>query len=71
MTTQTNVARAFRSVHPLDTPRIRAVAQLVVKRPLTDCEVEKLWQLFSSDRRGIWLPVLDEALVDFRDWCSR
>ena len=65
-----NIRRALTSNHPLESPRIRAIAQTIVGRPLTDSEIDRLWSVFSEDRHAGdgWLPVIDESLIDFESW---
>ena len=67
-----NISRALSARHPLDTPRIRAVAQLAHGKPLTDCEVERLWEEFSSEfAREHWLMVDVGSLGMFEEWCRQ
>jgi len=63
-----NILRALRSRHPLETPRIRSVADL----PLSDTEVERLWAVYSFDRYGDdWVKVDDEELIGFEEWLTK
>jgi hypothetical protein len=73
MTTGSNIDRALRSTHPLDIGRVRAVAQLVHGKPLTDCELESLWRLFSGDKKlfGQWMTVNDLTLAEFESWLKK
>ena len=67
-----NILRALRSRHPLDTPRIRSVAGRVHIHPLSDTEVEQLWAVYSFDRYGDdWVKVDDEELIGFEEWLTK
>ena len=68
-----NINRALRPRHPLDTPRIRRVAGRVVIHPLSDVEVERLWETYSRDHAAGdgWLPVIEASLKLFEDWLKR
>lgn len=70
MTRPVNVSRALAATHPLDIMRLQRAVRDANVGTLSDTEVERLWAAYSHDRKCDcgWLPVVDEALMDFAGW---
>lgn len=72
MATVSNIQRALRTRHPLEIMQLKRVVSRVVVGPLSNSDVERLWEVFSHDRKAEsgWLPVMDETLKDFENWLN-
>jgi hypothetical protein len=65
-----NLNRALRAQHPLDANRIYRVVGRVCMGPLSQTDVERLWEVYSHDLKAEsgWVPVTDETLNGFEMW---
>lgn len=61
-----NLKRALVPKYPEDIPKIRTALHPFLS--VSDCEVGRLWELFSSDQCAQYLIVGDDTLRQFREW---
>lgn len=72
MAVVSNIQRALRTRHPLEIMQLKRIVAKVVVGPLSNSDVERLWETFSHDRKAEsgWLPVMEETLADWERWLN-
>lgn len=74
-----NISRVLMVQHPLVIGRLRLAVESVMwglGRPVSDCEVESLYRLFSEDTNGTvddkcWRVVDEVGLREFGEWLTK